>query len=162
MGASIPTSPFAQGSRRLWKPSAAPNIQWADGFSVADSILGWSCSVVAAREDVPKEVLLFLIPALPLQGMEQDPPGKMQPKDVLFPARAFALSIVPMSKSIFRRNLAWFYCNLIYCLSGSCPSAAASQSPAYGTGESITSVFHPVKHLHLHVGAFWGFLSISS
>lgn len=101
MDAPIPAPPFAQGSRRLWKPSAAPNIQWADGFSVADSILGWSCSVVAVREDVPKEVLLFLIPALPLQGMEQDRPGKMQPKDVPFPARAFALSIIPMSPKAF-------------------------------------------------------------
>lgn len=102
MGAPIPTPPFARGSRRLQKPSAASDIQWADGFSVADSILGWSCSVVAAREDVSKEVLPFLIPALSLQGMEQDPAGKtMQLEDVLFPARAFALSIFPMSPKAF-------------------------------------------------------------
>lgn len=43
VGASILMPPFAPGSRRLRRPSAAPEIRWADGFSVADGILGWSC-----------------------------------------------------------------------------------------------------------------------
>lgn len=43
VGAPILMPPFAPGSRRLRRPRAAPKIWRADGFAVADGILGWSC-----------------------------------------------------------------------------------------------------------------------
>lgn len=58
----------------LWQWMAAPEVQrWADGFSLAENILGWGCCTRGS-------------PALFLPGMQQDPSlGRGCKVPLLFP-----------------------------------------------------------------------------
>lgn len=138
--------PFAPGSGRLRRPSAAPEIGWADGFSVAESILGleppalWRGGRGRARGG-PSPPHPDASPARDGAGSGrvawEDAQGvggytcPTRELPLLFPTSAFALGVFRTPpKPFFGGNLAYFCWHLVYCVvsarRAAAPIAAAS------------------------------------
>lgn len=170
--------PFALGSMRLWRPSTAPEIRWADGFSVADGILGWSCQRCggkgghAHRGPSPSHpgASLLTFRAGSSHVAWEDAGGhvpNMQTPTAL-PYKCVRLwHLAICLQSHFGGNLAYFYCHLIYRTVPARRAAAPSLPHPGGAArsccwhgeehrESIRSASRPAKHLCLR-GSILGF-----
>jgi len=173
----IPLPPFAPGSGRLRRPSAAPEIRRADGFSVADSILGWSCQHCGGEGGRARSGRSPPHPGASLvrgqagsgrvarEGAEGGtcPTPKLL---LLFPTRAFSLGVCRMSPKPFWGESRLFLLSP-YILHGasSCRIQEEQQGPAAGTQEVVgdpSASFPALQSICALMGVFSGFPSIVS